>query len=123
MIEAMAREEGMLDKFIGDEIMAAFGLTIIHDDDEDRAVRAAIAMIRGCWDWSEARVKRGDLPVDIGIGLNTAVVVPGNIGSAKRMEYKLIADAVNVAPRLKAACKGSSAPTLCPATTSTTRRP
>ena len=50
----------------GDAIMAAFGLPITHDDDEDRAVRAAIAMIRGCWQWSEERVKRGEKPLDFG---------------------------------------------------------
>jgi adenylate cyclase len=109
MVEAITRQEGMLDKFIGDAIMAAFGLPITHDDDEDRAVRAAIAMIRGCWQWSEERVKRGDLPVDMGIGLNTDIVVSGNIGSAKRMDYTLIGDGVNVASRLESACKAYSA--------------
>lgn len=109
MVEAITRQEGMLDKFIGDAIMAAFGLPITHDDDEDRAVRAAIAMIRGCWQWSEERVRRGDLPVDMGIGLNTDVIVSGNIGSAKRMDYTLIGDGVNVASRLESACKAYSA--------------
>jgi adenylate cyclase len=109
MVEAITKQEGMLDKFIGDAIMAAFGLPITHDDDEDRAVRAAISMIRGCWQWSEERVKRGDLPVDMGIGLNTDVVVSGNIGSAKRMDYTLIGDGVNVASRLESACKAYSA--------------
>lgn len=109
MVEAITKQEGMLDKFIGDAIMAAFGLPITHDDDEDRAVRAAIAMIRGCWQWSEERVKRGDLPVDMGIGLNTDIVVSGNIGSAKRMDYTLIGDGVNVASRLESACKAYSA--------------
>src|SRR5262249_21998547 len=109
MVEAITKQEGMLDKFIGDAIMAAFGLPITHDDDEDRAVRAALAMIRGCWQWSEERVKRGDLPVDMGIGLNTDIVVSGNIGSAKRMDYTLIGDGVNVASRLESACKAYSA--------------
>ena len=52
MVECIAHEEGMLDKFIGDAIMAAFGLPMPHDDDEDRAVRAAIAMIRACRRWT-----------------------------------------------------------------------
>ena len=47
MVEAISKEEGMLDKFIGDAIMSAFGLPMPHDAiDEDRAVRASIAMIR-----------------------------------------------------------------------------
>jgi adenylate cyclase len=112
MVECIAREEGMLDKFIGDAIMAAFGLPIAHDDDEDRAVRAAIAMIRECRRWSRDRVQRGQQPVEMGIGLNTDMVVSGNIGSAKRMDYTLIGDGVNLASRLESACKAYSAQIL-----------
>lgn len=109
MVECIANEEGMLDKFIGDAIMAAFGLPIAHNDDEDRAVRAAIAMIRECRRWSLRRVERGQQPVEMGIGLNTDMVVSGNIGSAKRMDYTLIGDGVNLASRLESACKIYSA--------------
>jgi adenylate cyclase len=112
MVECIADEEGMLDKFIGDAIMAAFGLPIAHDDDEDRAVRAAIAMIRECRRWSGERVQRGQKPVEMGIGLNTDMVVSGNIGSAKRMDYTLIGDGVNLASRLESACKMYSAQIL-----------
>jgi adenylate cyclase len=112
MVECIAREEGMLDKFIGDAIMAAFGLPIAHDDDEDRAVRAAIAMIRECRRWSRDRIQRGQKPVEMGIGLNTDMVVSGNIGSAKRMDYTLIGDGVNLASRLESACKAYSAQIL-----------
>ena len=105
MVDCIAREEGMLDKFIGDAIMAAFGLPIAHDDDEDRGVRAAIAMISGMWEWNEERAKKGLKPVDMGIGLNTDSVVSGNIGSPKRMDYTLIGDGVNLAARLESACK------------------
>ena len=48
MVEAISEQEGMVDKFIGDAIMAGFGVPIAHEDDEDRAVRAAINMIKGC---------------------------------------------------------------------------
>ena len=112
MVECIAREEGMLDKFIGDAVMAAFGLPIAHDDDEDRALRAAIAMIRECRRWSRDRVQRGQKPVEMGIGLNTDMVVSGNIGSAKRMDYTLIGDGVNLASRLESACKAYSAQIL-----------
>jgi len=112
MVECIVREEGMLDKFIGDAIMAAFGLPIAHNDDEDRAVRAAIAMIRECRRWSLDRVRRGQKPVEMGIGLNTDMVVSGNIGSAKRMDYTLIGDGVNLASRLESACKAYSAQIL-----------
>ncbi len=112
MVECITREAGMLDKFIGDAIMAAFGLPIAHDDDEDRAVRAAIAMLRECGRWSLERVKRGQRPVEMGIGLNTDMVVSGNIGSAKRMDYTIIGDGVNLASRLESACKLYSAQIL-----------
>jgi adenylate cyclase len=112
MVECISHEEGMLDKFIGDAIMAAFGLPIAHADDEDRAVRAAIAMIRECRRWSLDRVQRGQKPVEMGIGLNTDMVVSGNIGSTKRMDYTLIGDGVNLASRLESACKMYSAQIL-----------
>ena len=109
MVDVIRNYEGMLDKFIGDAIMAAFGLPISHDDDEDRAVHAAIEMIRQCHRWSADRVKADQLPVDMGIGLNTDMIVSGNIGSAKQMNYTLIGDGVNVASRLESACKAYSA--------------
>ncbi len=105
MVDCIQREEGMLDKFIGDAIMAAFGIPISHDDDEDRAVRAAIAMIKSLQDWNVTRLAQGKKPVDMGIGLNTDVVVSGNIGSSKRMDYTMIGDGVNLAARLESACK------------------
>ncbi len=106
MVDCIQREDGMLDKFIGDAIMAAFGIPVGHDDDADRAVRAAIAMItRTRRAGTRARIAEGKLPVDIGIGLNTDNVVSGNIGSKKRMDYTIIGDGVNLAARLESACK------------------
>jgi adenylate cyclase len=105
MVDCIQREEGMLDKFIGDAIMAAFGIPVAHDDDADRAVRAAIAMMRELHLWNCQRISEGKLPVDIGIGLNTDTVVSGNIGSKKRMDYTIIGDGVNLAARLESACK------------------
>ncbi|MFH1873455.1 MAG: GAF domain-containing protein [Pseudomonadota bacterium] len=105
MVDCIQREEGMLDKFIGDAIMAAFGIPVGHDDDADRSVRTAIAMIRELWNWNKGRVNEGKLPVDIGVGLNSDNVVSGTIGSKKRMDYTIIGDGVNLAARLESACK------------------
>jgi adenylate cyclase len=105
MVECIQNEEGMLDKFIGDAIMAAFGMPIPHDDDPDRGVRAAISMISDLRVWNTKRADEGKLPVDMGIGLNTDTVVSGNIGSPKRMDYTMIGDGVNLAARLESACK------------------
>lgn len=105
MVDCIQSEEGMLDKFIGDAIMAAFGIPVAHDDDADRAVRTAIAMLRELAQWNEQRVLEGKIAIDIGIGLNTDNVVSGNIGSRKRMDYTIIGDGVNLAARLESACK------------------
>lgn len=105
MVECIQKEEGMLDKFIGDAIMAAFGIPVGHEDDADRAVRAAIAMIKTLEHWNRQRQAEGKLPVNIGVGLNTDNVVSGNIGSRKRMDYTIIGDGVNLASRLESACK------------------
>ena len=105
MVECITEQGGMLDKFIGDAIMAAFGLPIIHEDDEDRGVKAGINMIKRLWQWNEVRNKEGKPPLDMGLGLNTDKIVAGNIGSQKRMDYTMIGDGVNLAARLESACK------------------
>jgi adenylate cyclase len=105
MVDCIQREAGFLDKFIGDAIMAAFGIPVAHDDDADRSVRTAISMIRELWAWNKVRNTEGKMPVDIGIGLNTDNVVSGTIGSKKRMDYTIIGDGVNLAARLESACK------------------
>jgi adenylate cyclase len=105
MMDCIQREGGMLDKFIGDAIMAAFGIPVGHDDDADRAVRTAIAMIKDLGEWNRGRINEGKMPVDIGIGLNTDNVVSGNIGSKKQMNYTIIGDGVNLSARLESACK------------------
>ena len=105
MVDCIQREEGMLDKFIGDAIMAAFGIPVHHEDDADRAVRASISMIETLNKWNRQRLSEGKLPVNIGIGLNSDTVVSGNIGSNKRMDFTIIGDGVNLASRLESACK------------------
>jgi len=105
MVECIQRQGGMLDKFIGDAIMAVFGLPMPHEDDEDRAVRTTIQMINDLRTWNVERIANGKKPVDIGIGLNTDSVVSGNIGSPRRMDYTIIGDGVNLAARLESACK------------------
>jgi len=105
MVDSISQHGGMLDKFMGDAIMAVFGLPVAGDDDEDRALRAAIAMIRSLWEWNAERGTRGEPVLDIGIGLSTDSVVAGNIGSPKRMDYTIIGDGVNLASRLESACK------------------
>ena len=109
MVDCITREGGMLDKFIGDALMAGFGIPISYDDNEDRAVRAAIAMYVELQKWNRIRDTRGQDPLGHRIGINTGLVVSGNIGSPKRMDYTMIGDGVNLAARLESACKQYSA--------------
>ena len=112
MVDCIQQEGGMLDKFIGDAIMAVFGTPLPHGDDEDRAVRAGIAMLRDLSAYNHERATHGKQPIEMGIGINTGVIVSGNIGSPKRMDFTVIGDGVNLAARLESACKQYSAQLL-----------
>jgi adenylate cyclase len=112
MVDCIEAERGVLDKFIGDAIMAVFGIPLVGVDDEDRALRCAIDMLRVLREHNAVRTAKGQLPVEIGIGLNTDMIVSGNIGSPKRMNYTAIGDGVNLAARLESACKQYSAQLL-----------
>jgi len=112
MVDCIAHEGGMLDKFIGDAIMAGFGIPVLHEDDADRAVRASISMVRALNAWNRERVDKGLPEIHMGVGLNTDMIVAGNIGSPKRMDYTMIGDGVNLAARLESACKEYSAKIL-----------
>jgi len=97
-------EGGTIDKFIGDSVMAYFGAPMHQPDHALRAVSSAIAILRS----SEARNRllrsSGDpavLPVEIGIGVHTGLVVVGDVGYKKRMDFTVVGDVVNVAHRLE----------------------
>jgi adenylate cyclase len=105
MVDCLQKEGGMLDKFIGDAIMAIFGLPLPREDDADRSVRAGIGMLVELDRFNAARKERGMMAIDMGLGINTDEIVSGNIGSPKRMNYTVIGDGVNLAARLESACK------------------
>jgi adenylate cyclase len=100
MVEIVFEFGGTLDKFMGDAIMALWGAPIAHDDDADRAMKAAIKMQEVLGELNKKWAADGRQQVEIGIGINFGEVFAGNIGSDQRMEYTVIGDSVNVASRL-----------------------
>ena len=100
MVEIIFEHGGTLDKFVGDAIMAIWGAPIPHEDDADRAMRAAIEMQKVLAKLNKKWTGEGRPEVHIGIGINVGDVFAGNIGSERRLEYTVIGDPVNTASRL-----------------------
>ncbi len=101
MIDIVLKNEGLLDKFMGDAVLALFGAIYSHEDDPLRAVMAAIEMQEMVRElnakWSEE-----DMPqIEIGVGISTGEIIVGNIGSDQRMEFTGIGQDVNYAQRLE----------------------
>ena len=105
MVHEIFAEQGTLDKFMGDGIMAVFGAPISRPDDPVRAVRSARGMRRSLRAFNERQRERGGLEIDIGIGISHGESISGNIGSEQRMEYTVIGDSVNLASRLEGLTK------------------
>lgn len=100
MVDILFEHNGILDKFIGDAIMGLWGAPVKRPDDATNAVRAAVKMQRRVAEWNEERLGQGKEPIRIGVGLHTAQVVVGNMGSSKALSYTAIGDGVNLASRL-----------------------
>ncbi|HTB78965.1 MAG TPA: adenylate/guanylate cyclase domain-containing protein, partial [Polyangiaceae bacterium] len=105
MVESVMQHHGVVDKFIGDAIMAVFGAPVPQPDDPLHAVKAALEMRARLVKINEAFLARGLPEVRTGIGLHSGQVVAGNMGHAERMEYTVIGDAVNLASRLEGMTK------------------
>ncbi|GAB6081294.1 hypothetical protein JCM30471_02080 [Desulfuromonas carbonis] len=101
MIQLVIDHEGMVDKLMGDSVMALFGAPLSLGNDPLRAVHCAIEMQRAVRNFNQERAAQDLPPLEMGIGINTGPVIAGNIGSATRMEYTVIGDSVNIAARLQ----------------------
>ncbi|MDD5090187.1 MAG: adenylate/guanylate cyclase domain-containing protein, partial [Candidatus Wallbacteria bacterium] len=101
MTDIIMNLNGTLDKFIGDEIMAIWGVPVSQEDHALLAVKAAWGMIQKLDELREDWKRRNLEPFDIGIGINTGEMIAGNMGSNKRMDYTVIGDHVNTASRIQ----------------------
>jgi adenylate cyclase len=99
--EAIFSQDGTIDKFIGDAVMAFFGAPIDQPDHAVRAVSAALKIQEEMAAWNLERVARGEPPVAVRIALNTGEAIVGEIGSERRVDYTVLGNAVNVAARME----------------------
>jgi adenylate cyclase len=105
VVPAIRAQGGVVDKYIGDAIMAVFGIPNPGPEDAARAVRAAAAMQVALQEHNRERERKGLPPLVQGIGLHCGDVIAGNIGTKERVQYTVIGDAVNVASRLESLSK------------------
>jgi adenylate cyclase len=103
MAGAIERERGIVDKYVGDEIMAVFGAPLDLPDHAARAVAAALGMIEALRALNAERAPAA--PLRMGIGIATGTVIAGNVGSSERMNYTVLGDVVNLAARLQGLTK------------------
>jgi adenylate cyclase len=100
MVECVFDHEGTLDKFVGDSVMAQWGAPIQSEKDADKAIAAAVDMMKRLDKLNEKWKAEGRPTLDHGIGINTGEAFAGNIGSERRLEFTVIGDTVNTASRI-----------------------
>jgi class 3 adenylate cyclase len=112
MVTEIEAEGGMVNKFVGDEIVAIFGAPLPQPDHADRALAAAARML-AAGERLRASLRRPDgVELRFGVGLNSGEVIAGCVGAERRLEYTVIGDTVNVAARVQALTRGLGRPVL-----------
>jgi len=109
---AVAQYSGMVDKYIGDAMMAIFGAPLDLENHEDLAIACAKQIQANMVDLNLDFAQRGLPPIQIGIGINSGFAIIGNMGSEKRFDYTAIGDAVNIAARLESGTKAAGVDVL-----------
>ncbi len=105
MVDSIMSRGGVVDKYIGDAIMAFYGAPVRRDDDALQATDAGLDMLERLEDFNVWQAQKERPPFKIGIGINYGIVTVGNIGSEQKMDYTVIGDMVNVASRLEGLTK------------------
>jgi class 3 adenylate cyclase len=98
--QAIEGNKGVIDKYLGDGIMALYGAPVSYSDSPLCAVVSAMEMISTLQKWDEERVKLGEVSLNIGVGIHTGTVCAGNMGAQNRLNYTVIGSHVNMASRL-----------------------
>ncbi len=101
LVEAVNARDGVLDKFLGDAVMAVYGAPLPTTRDPQNAVESAVMMLELLEDLNKRRRRRKREPLSLGVGVASGDMVAGTIGSLKRMDYTVIGDSVNLAARLQ----------------------
>lgn len=101
LIAPVYRYEGTLARLLGDAVLAFFGAPIAHEDDPVRAVRAGLEITERMEPYREEIERRWGIPLGVRVGINTGLVVVGEVGSDLKVEYTALGDAVNVAARME----------------------
>jgi adenylate cyclase len=101
VVPVIFKHGGMLDKFLGDGVMAVFGIPDESEMDPVMAIRCAVDIQLGVKALKERMLEEGLFPIDVGIGIATGVVVAGNIGTNEQINYTVIGEPVNLAQRLE----------------------
>ena len=101
LIEPVYRYEGTLARLMGDAILAFFGAPIAHEDDPHRAVLAGLDILQAIGPYREEVKRKWGVDFEVRVGINTGLVVVGEVGSDLRLEYTALGDAINVAARME----------------------
>ncbi len=117
VMEAIASEGGVVNQMVGDGLMAIFGAPRPRADHSERAVRAALKMIRRIEDFNQAQTAAGKRTIKIGIGIASGLVIAGYTGTEMRATYTCVGDTVNLAARLETHTKVVGEPILIDETT------
>lgn len=110
MVQEITFYNGIPDKFLGDGLLAVWGVPSGTQEHAFKACQAAIAMLKRLENINQQRIAMNQTAIKVGIGIHTGKLIAGNIGSKKKMEYTVIGDTVNTSSRIEGMCKTLDVP-------------
>jgi PAS domain S-box-containing protein len=113
--EQVFANDGTIDKFLGDGLMAVFGSPKAGPHDSTNAIHCALSMQHAIAEWNRRNGRHGEAAIRIAIGIHSGHVIIGDIGSERRLEFAVLGDTVNIASRVEGKCRSLDAPILATA--------